>query len=152
MIIFLINKLDQLLFSNNPLYLLIPDALFSFQMPIENYLLPREKILFWSDFQVTYQEAKYKVYITNLRLLLYNESGLVFKKEEIITETFRHVTGLQFTEQGTINKRGIFKFSSNKGEVQLEGPVNGMRGLFKAIQRQTIDPYKINPLSDLDRE
>jgi hypothetical protein len=119
-------------------------------MPINNYLLPGEKILFWSDFHVTYQETKYKVFITNLRLLLYNESGLVFKKEEIITETFPHLTGLQFTEQGTINKKGVFKFSSNKGEVKLEGPVNGMRGLFKAIQRQTLHPYRINSQFDSD--
>lgn len=117
-------------------------------MPIENYLLPGEKILFWSDFQVTYQDARYKVYITNLRLLLYGESGLLFKKEEIITEAFRQITGLQFTERGSINKKGIFKFSSNKGEVQLEGPVNGMRGLFKAIQKQTIDPFTSTPLND----
>ena len=121
-------------------------------MPIENYLLPGENILFWSDFQVTHQEAKYKIYITNLRLLLYNETGLVFKKEEIITETFRQITALQFSEQGTINKRGILKFASNKGEVQLMGPVNGMRGLFKAIQKQTIDPYTQNPLNDRDYE
>lgn len=108
--------------------------------------------MFWSDFQVTHQEAKYKIYITNLRLLLYNETGLVFKKEEIITETFRQITALQFSEQGTINKRGILKFASNKGEVQLMGPVNGMRGLFKAIQKQTIDPYTQNPLNDRDYE
>jgi hypothetical protein len=120
-------------------------------MPIENYLLPGEKILFWSDFQVTHQEAKYKVYITNIRLMLYNESGLVFKKEEIITEGFRQISGLQFTEHGTINKKGIFKFTSNKGEVQLEGPANGMRGLFKAIQKQTVDPYTSNILDNSDR-
>ncbi len=112
--------------------------------------MPGEKILFWSDFQVTYNEAKYKVYITNLRLLLYSESGLVFKKEEIIAENFRQITGLQFTEQGSISKKGIFKFSSNKGEVELSGPVNGMRGLFKAIQKQTIDPYPTNSLRDPD--
>lgn len=117
-------------------------------MPIENYLLPEEEILFWSDFQVTYNEVRYKVYITNLRLLLYSESGLLFKKEDVITENWRQITGLQFTEQGTINKKGLFKFNSNKGEVILEGPVNGMRGLFKAIQKQTLDPYTSNPFSD----
>jgi len=110
-------------------------------MPIENYLLGDEKVLFWSDFQVIFNEVKYKVYITNLRLLLYSEKGLVFKKEDVITEQWRQITGLQFTEQGTITKRGILRFSSNKGEVELEGPANGMRGLFKAVQRQTIDPY-----------
>lgn len=110
-------------------------------MPIENYLLGDEKVLFWSDFQVTYKEVKYKVYITNLRLLLYSETGLIFKKEDVITENWRQITGLQFKEIGTISKRGIFKFISNKGEVELEGPANGMRGLFKAVQRQTINPY-----------
>jgi hypothetical protein len=121
-------------------------------MPIENYVLPGEKILFWSDFLVTHNEAKYKVYITNLRLLLYSESGLVFKKEEIITETFRQITGLQFAEQGAISRKGVLKFASTKGEVLLEGPVNGMRGLFKAIQKQTIDPYQSNPLNDPEYE
>ena len=129
-------------------YVLIPGGLLYPYMPIENYLLPEEEILFWSDFQVTYNELRYKVYITNLRLLLYSESGLVFKKEDVITENWRQITGLQFTEQGTINKRGLFKFNSNKGEVILEGPVNGMRGLFKAIQKQTLNPYSNSPLSD----
>jgi hypothetical protein len=117
-------------------------------MPIENYLLSEEKILFWSDFLVIYNEARYKVYITDLRLLLYSETGLVFKKEDVITENFRQITGLQFTELGTINKKGIFKFNSNTGEVILEGPVNGMRGLFKAIQKQTLGSYMGRPFSD----
>ena len=117
-------------------------------MPIENYLLPEEEILFWSDFLVIYKEARYKVYITDLRLIMYSETGLVFKKEDVITENFRQITGLQFTEQGTINKKGIFKFNSNTGEVVLEGPVNGMRGLFKAIQRQTLGSFSGNPFSN----
>ncbi len=110
-------------------------------MPIENYLLGDEKVLFWSDFQVTHNEAKYKVYITNLRMIKKKKKGLIFKKEDVISENWRQITGLQFREVGTISKRGIFKFISNKGEVELEGPVNGMRGLFKAVQRQTINPY-----------
>jgi hypothetical protein len=121
-------------------------------MPIENYLLPEEEILFWSDFLVIYKEARYKVYITDLRLIMYSETGLVFKKEDVITENFRQITGLQFTEQGTINKKGIFKFNSNTGEVVLEGPVNGMRGLFKAIQRQTLDRTPRNPFSNPNYE
>jgi len=32
--------------------------------------------------------------------------------------------------------------------VELEGPVNGMRGLFKAIQKQTIDPYPTGSFRD----
>jgi hypothetical protein len=109
-----------------------------------------EKILHWSDFQVIHQDGKYKVYITNLRLLLYSESGIVFKKEEIITEEFRQITSPQFSEQGAINRRGIIRFTSNKGEVQLEGPVNGMRSLFKAIQKQTINPNVSKLFNDPD--
>jgi hypothetical protein len=112
-------------------------------MPIEDYLLREEKILFWSDFQVTYNETKYKAFITNIRLLLFNEKGIVFKREEIITENWAQITGLQYTEIGSITRKGILKFSCSKGEIQLEGPRNGMLGLFKAIQRQTLDPFGI---------
>lgn len=117
-------------------------------MPIDNYLLPGEKILFWSDFSITYNEEKYRVYITNIRLLLYNETGLLLKKEEIITETFQQITALQFVEEGRVNKRGTLKFASNKGQVQLIGPANGMRSLFKAIQKQTINPNPYSALND----
>ncbi|MBN2335102.1 hypothetical protein JXL21_06040 [Candidatus Bathyarchaeota archaeon] len=114
-------------------------------MPIEDYLLQGEKVLFWSDFMVTYNEEKYKVYITNLRLLLFKEKGVVFRKEEIITENWAQITGLQFTEVGTINRKGMLRFSCSKGEIQLMGPKNGTLGLFKAIQRQTLDPFGIRP-------
>lgn len=120
---------------------LFDDWTFINHMPVENYLLTGEKVLFWSDFQVTYKEEKYKVYITNVRLLLFKEKGMVFKREEIITENWAQITGLQFTEAGGIGRKGTLRFSCSKGEVSLEGPRNGMLGLFKAIQRQTLDPY-----------
>ncbi len=113
------------------------------RMPIEDYLLPGEKILFWSDFHVTYNQNKYRAYITNLRLLLYVEKGIVFKKEEVITENWPQISGLQFRDIGGLSRRGILNFSCSKGEVELEGPKNGTLGLFKAIQKQTLDPNNI---------
>ncbi len=133
-------------------YVLIPDEVFYPYMPIKDYLLPEEKILFWSDFLVTHDEIRYKTYITDLRLILYSQTGLLFKKEDVITEIFNKITGLQFTEQGTIKKKGVLRFNSNKGEISLEGPVNGMRGLFKAIQKQMLNPYSQNPFNDPDYE
>ncbi len=119
-------------------------------MPIDDYLLREEKVLFWSDFQVNYNEEKYKVFITNIRLLLFKEKGLVFKREEIITENWAQITGLQFTETGGISRRGTLRFSCSKGEIQLEGPRNGMLGLFKAIQRQTLDPFSVRGGNQLE--
>lgn len=112
-------------------------------MPVEDYLLGEERVLFWSDFQVSYKEEKYKVFITNIRLLLFKERGIIFKREEIITENWAQITGLQFTEAGGLGRRSTLRFSCSKGEIQLEGPRNGMLGLFKAIQRQTLDPFGV---------
>lgn len=112
-------------------------------MPIEDYLLTEEHILFWSDFKVEYNQEKYKVYITNLRLLLFKEDGVVFKREEVITENWPQITGLQFSDTGGISRRGILRFSCSKGEIILEGPKNGTLGLFKAIQKQTLDPFNL---------
>jgi hypothetical protein len=46
-------------------------------MPIEKYLLPEEKIIFWSDFNVNYNEEEYRVYITSHRLVLFKETGVI---------------------------------------------------------------------------
>jgi len=112
------------------------------RMPIEKYLLPEEKIIFWSDFNVNYNEEEYRVYITSHRLVLFKETGVIFKKEEIITENWAQIRGLQYTETGRISKKGLLTFSSSKGESVLEGPRGGMLSLFKAIQRQTLDGSK----------
>ncbi|MCW4050780.1 MAG: hypothetical protein NWE89_13700 [Candidatus Bathyarchaeota archaeon] len=120
------------------------------RMPIEDYLLFQERILFWSDFNVTYRQEKYKVFITNLRLLLFREKGMVFKKEEVITENWPQITGLEFNDVGGFSRKGVLKFSCSKGEIELEGPKNGTLGLFKAIQRQTLDPYNLNNNSSND--
>ncbi len=112
------------------------------RMPIEKYLLPEEKIIFWSDFNVNYNEEEYRVYITSHRLLLFKEQGIIFRKEEVITENWAQIRGLQYTETGRISKKGLLTFSSSKGESVLEGPRGGMLSLFKAIQRQTLDGSK----------
>ena len=114
-------------------------------MPLEGYLLPGEEVVHWSDFHVTLGETRYRVFITNLRLLLYRESGLLFKEEEIISERFNQIQGLQFTQQGAIKKRGVLRFNASGGEFVLEGPVNGMRAIFKALQERAMalggDPH-----------
>jgi len=112
------------------------------RMPVEKYLLPEEKIIFWSDFSVDFNEESYRVYITSHRLLLFKERGVLFRKEEVITENWAQIRGLQYTETGRISKRGQLSFSTSKGESVLEGPRGGMLSLFKAIQRQTIDGKK----------
>ena len=108
-------------------------------MPIEKYLLPEEKIIFWSDFKVKHNEEDYRVYITSHRLLLFKEQGVLFKREEVITDNWAQIRGLRFSEVGRLSKKGMLSYSSTKGETILEGPRRGMLSLFKAIQRQTLD-------------
>jgi hypothetical protein len=110
-------------------------------MPIEDYLIQKEKIRFWSDFQLVYKEEKFRVYITNLRLLLFKEKGIIFGNEEIITENWAQISGLQFSESGRLNKKGQFKYTGSNGDFILEGPKKGMLRLFKVIQKQILDPY-----------
>ncbi|MBD3207214.1 hypothetical protein GF319_12855 [Candidatus Bathyarchaeota archaeon] len=109
-------------------------------MPIREYLLSSEYIKYWSDFNVNYAGQDYKIYITNLRLLMFKAKGLFFGNEEIITETWRQITGLQYNETGKLSRKGQFKFTGSNGEFILEGPKKGMLGLFKVIQRQTLEP------------
>lgn len=109
-------------------------------MPVEDYLLPSEKIQYWSDFYVRYNEEKFRVYITNLRLLLFKEKGIVFGNEEILTESWGQISGLQFTQTGRLSQKGQFKYTGSNGDFLLKGPKKGMLGLFKVIQKQILAP------------
>lgn len=113
-------------------------------MPVEDYLLPDEEVLFWSDFDVDYLEERYRVFISRVRILLYRKEGLLFKKEEVITENWQRISGLHFTETGRIRKRGVVRFNCSRGEMVLEGPKNGMLSLFKAIQGLTLEPWRFD--------
>jgi hypothetical protein len=73
-------------------------------LPLEDYLIPNENIRFQSDFNVQYGDKYYTVILTDVRLILYARRGLIFKGDDVITESIREVQGIKYKETGMFVK------------------------------------------------
>jgi len=105
-------------------------------MPLENYLLPNENVLYNSERPVSYMDKKFWVYITERRLILYRISGIIFKKEEVFTENLRNLKNLHFNQIGTIRKKGVLRILLTRDEIEIRGKLDDIRALFQHIQRK----------------
>ena len=103
-------------------------------MGLEDYLLPGEEIRYQSAEEVKYGGQKYKVIITNKRLLLYARRGLILKRDDIISEKIEDIQTLRFKEEGIILKEGIIEVVTKTRKWQMRGKADSMKALFLALQ------------------
>ena len=103
-------------------------------MPLHDYLMPGEETKFQSTGGVRYGVKKYQVILTDRRLLLYAERGLLFKKDDIISQKLDQLQGIKYSEKGIIDKRGVIQVES-KTKMDLEGPAEEMKALYQQMMQ-----------------
>jgi len=101
-------------------------------MPLEDFLLPGEDVKFQSHSNVKYGAADYKVIVTNKRIILYAQRGLLFKKDDVVSIKLDELQGIKYKEQGIISKTGIIKIHG-KTLMDLTGPASEMRTLYQQL-------------------
>jgi len=100
-------------------------------LPLEDFLLPRENIKFQSESTVEYAGKRYQVIVTDSRLVLYARRGMIFKKDDVVTERLSDIQ-VKYGEKGIIGKRGIIQI---QGRImyQLIGSPSEMKALYQSI-------------------
>lgn len=102
-------------------------------MPLEDYLLPGEEIRFrTSRAKVRYGGELWEVIVTNKRLLLYAQRGLVFKKDNIISAKLDEIRDIKYRERGLIKKTGVLEIHG-KTLMQLEGDSSEVKPIYQQI-------------------
>lgn len=96
--------------------------------------MPGEQTRFHSTGGVRYGAKRYHVILTDRRLLLYAERGLLFKNDEVITQRLDELQGIKYSEQGIIDKRGIIGIEG-KTQMNLEGSAKEMKALYQQMMQ-----------------
>lgn len=102
-------------------------------MPLNDFLVPDEKIKFICKQDIEYSNRKYKLCITDKRILLYKKSGLLNKCEDVICEKIERLEGLEYKEKkGLINLAKI----SIKGGIKLDikGHSKEVKQIFQLLE------------------
>lgn len=100
-------------------------------MPVEEFLLPKESVRFQSESKVEYADKSYQVVVTDSRLILHASRGMVFKKDECITEKLSDIQ-VRYHEEGMVRKKGVIEVQG-KTLFRLRGKPSEMKALYKSI-------------------
>ncbi len=102
-------------------------------MPLRDFLVPEEQIKFTCKRNIEYANKKYELFITNKRLVLYKERGILNKSEDVVCEKIERLEGLEYKE-----RRGIFNLAkiSIKGgiKIDIKGPSQEVKNMFKVLE------------------
>ena len=102
-------------------------------MTIQDILLPLENIVFRTRTKLVYAQRKYEVLITESRIVLYAERGLVLKTCDVVCERLDALFGVEYSERGTIFKAARMTLQGGNS-VEIRGPVEEVKPLFNFIQ------------------
>jgi hypothetical protein len=103
-------------------------------MVLEKYLMPDEQIRYEHPTKCNIGEISYNIYITDVRLIGYNQKGLIFKKDNVITINLDDIKSLDYKEKGIINKKGILKLNTGNMSFSVYGNPIGMTQLWQSLQ------------------
>jgi hypothetical protein len=100
-------------------------------LPLEDFLLPNENVKFQSTSEVEYANKPYQVVVTDNRLILYARRGMLFKKDDVITERLKDIQ-IKYKEEGLVFKKGIIEVYG-KTLYKLIGKPSEMKALYQQI-------------------
>lgn len=105
-------------------------------MVLEDFLFPKETIKHKSRSKIKYLNELFELYITDQRLIVFIQYGLFSKKDKIVTERFKDIDTINYSERGRISKTGIITIKTKeKYEMKFEGKASDMRTIWKELQK-----------------
>ena len=104
-------------------------------MTLRDYLMPGEEIKFQSSRQVRYGTKSYHVVLSDRRILLFAERGLLFKNDDVVSQKLAELQGVKYSERGIIDKRGVIHVQTFKTEMDLSGPAEEIKTLYQQMMQ-----------------
>jgi hypothetical protein len=101
---------------------------------IERYLMPGESIQYKAS-NVSMGGGEYDLYVTNKRIILFKERGLVFKKPELISYNMKDIQNIAYREEGLMFKKGILWIELPRARVEISGKADVIRGAYQACMQ-----------------
>lgn len=103
-------------------------------MPLEDFMMPGESIRYSSPDVVDYQGSLYTFMITDRRVLWHRQKGLLFKKDNVISENIKDIVDMSYDEKGLVSKKGIVKLTTDRKKMEFSGKKDSIMEIFKELQ------------------
>lgn len=81
-----------------------------------------------------YGVKKYHVILTDRRLLLYAQRGVLFKNDDVVSQKLDELQGIKYSEEGIIDRKGKIRIEG-KTRMDLEGSAKEMKALYQQMMQ-----------------
>ncbi|MEW6604658.1 MAG: hypothetical protein AB1351_08220 [Thermoproteota archaeon] len=103
-------------------------------MVLDDFLLPAENIRFSSNNEIVeYGDKKYRVLVTDQRLILYARRGTLVKSDDIVSERLDLLHGLKYLERGTILRSAAISIQGSL-KIEIRGSPSHLKPLYHSLQ------------------
>ena len=104
-------------------------------MVLSDFLYPDEAVVFQSG-KVRTLNDQFFFYITDQRILLHRRRGVLFKKDRIIAERIEDIRTMQYSERGSLKKRGVLHIETlSKKMAPIVGKVSDIKAIWQEMQK-----------------
>lgn len=107
-------------------------------MTLERLLLPQEEIRFRAARPLKYGQSPYNAYVTNKRLVLYAQRGLIFSRDDFIAFHLKDIASSKYHEEGFISKTGYLTIAVGNTSARIFGSPIDVKQLYMAAQNPSI--------------
>jgi hypothetical protein len=105
-------------------------------MALQDWLLPNEEIKYTASGNVRFAASAYRFNITNERIILYQQIGTFFKKENVIAERLEDIISMAYSEGYELfAKFGYLKVQTTSKTVKYAGRPENMKALWQELQQ-----------------
>ena len=103
-------------------------------MTLNDFLLPVENVKFYGKCPVEYSGKKYKLLMTDRRIILFAKRGHIHKSNDIVSERLDRLHGLEYSEKGFLFRKAKICIQGTE-KLEIQGPVSELKILFSSAQK-----------------
>ena len=106
-----------------------------FFVPLAQFLLPGESVLFEAQEEVYYRRTAFALYVTGERLLLYAVTGHLSPSERAVAEPLAGIESVEYSEGGLLSPKGRLDVRFPGHTFTLTGSPNTIKAVWRALQQ-----------------
>lgn len=111
-----------------------------YRMPIEDFLLENETILYNSPTKIEYQNNYFEFYLTDQRLMWYKRGGFFSKSDTIIAERIDTILEIKYEEKGFLTKKGAIHLVTSRKTLDFTSSIETIKAIYQQLQTFLIEP------------
>lgn len=108
-------------------------------MPVEDFLMENEKILYNSPTKIEYQDNYFEFYLTNQRLMWYKRGGFFSKSDTMIAERIDTILEIKYEEKGFLTKKGAIHLVTSRKTLDFSSSIETIKTIYQKLQTFLIE-------------